>query len=609
MSIEAIGRMSCNPAIGGLSKGNIVREIDALGGEMGKLIDASMIQFRILNMRRGPAVQAPRAQADKYLYASLARITLEKEKNLHILQDTVTDLIIGEGSEKGRVIGVRTERGQEIRAGVTVLTTGTFMEANVFIGSYKASSGRLWEPAAAGLGSSLRRLGFATGRLKTSTPARVSRLSIDADKMQPEFGDNEVVPFSFSHLRVNRPAIPCYITYTNRETHKVIRDNTDRSPIYSGEAGGAGPRYCPSIEDKVMNFPDRDRHQVFVEPEGIETREMYLNGLFTSLPEDVQKRFIRTIPGLEYAEIVRPGYAVEYDFVKPTQLFPSLETKLYSGLFIAGQTNGSSGYEEAACQGLVAGINAALYLQRKPPLILSRSEAYTGVLIDDLVTLGTEEPYRMFTSRAEYRLNLRHDSSDMRLMPYGIEIGLQGEEARNSFERKKQSIDEIKALLGSRRIAESELHLPDSLKKFYGKTLDHVLKTGEVLIEELVEFFPDLGNMPREWLRQAALDIRYEGYIRRQEQQIARLKKLEKMKIPADFDYENAEGLSNESKEKLKAVRPVSIAQASRVSGVRNGDIAILMVHLSRETMNRYWHRAFSPWASGQGRLEMLGLY
>lgn len=581
-SLDAIGRLSCNPAVGGLSKGNIVREVDALGGEMARLIDASMIQFRILNRRKGPAVQAPRAQADKFLYSSLAKKTLEQEPNLSIFQDTVTDLLL---SAPGREIqGVVTERGNTITSTVVVLTTGTFMEGKIFIGEYQASSGRLGEPAAVGLGTSLRKRGFRVGRMKTGTPARVARSSIDFSKMEIQEGDEEMLTFSFSEKKINRPSVPCYITFTNRGTHGVINTNMFRSPLYGGDIVGKGPRYCPSLEDKVVRFPDRDRHQIFVEPEGLESEEMYLNGISTSLPEDVQMDFLRTIPGLENVVIMRPGYAVEYDYMDPTQLYPWLETKNISGLFVAGQTNGTSGYEEAACQGLVAGINAGLKLQKKEPLVLSRTDSYTGVLIDDLVTLGTEEPYRMFTSRAEYRLNLRHDSADIRLLPIGYRAGLQSRENMDRLNEKIRGIEEIRELLDKRRVKEKDLEkLPEDYKIHVGKSFSRILKNPNASLEDLVPLEPELSRYPSRWVNHAGLDVKYEGYIKRQNQQVSRFKRMEKMKIPPGFDYDSVEGISSESREKLKAIRPLSLGQASRISGVRNSDIAVLMVLLGRK--------------------------
>lgn len=575
--LDAIGRLSCNPAVGGLSKGNIVREIDALGGEMGRLIDATMIQFRILNRRRGPAVQAPRAQADKYEYSSLAKQTLERQDFLDLFQDTVVD-ILTEGTQVG---GVLTERGRRFTASTVVLTTGTFMEAVIFIGDHSSPSGRLGEPAAGGLGKSLREKGFDLGRLKTGTPARVARSSLDFDKMEVQAGE-ELRPFSFGNDAIDRPNEACYITFTNDETHRIIRENIDRSPLYGGKIVGVGPRYCPSIEDKVMRFPDRDRHQVFVEPEGWQSEEMYLNGISSSLPEEVQERFLRTLPGLEHLHVMRPGYAVEYDYLDPRQLYPSLETKRIDGLFVAGQTNGTSGYEEAACQGLMAGINAALRLRGEPPLILSRDEAYTGVLIDDLVTLGTEEPYRMFTSRAEYRLSLRHDSADMRLLPKGYEIGLQDRTSWERFQEKCDRIRAIKDLLHDRRLTGEEARRHKEFSGHDGKTFDQLLKVPGIGMDSLDPLLPELEGFRPEFREQAELDIRYEGYIARQEKQIGRFRRMERLKIPREFEYDALEGISAESKEKLKKVRPLSVGQASRISGVRNSDIAVLLVMIER---------------------------
>mgnify|MGYP002732259411 CR=1 FL=1 len=570
-SLDAIGRLSCNPAVGGLAKGNLVREVDALGGEMGHLIDHSMIQFRILNRSRGPAVQAPRAQADKFSYHRLAKETLESQSHLSLFMDTVVDILL---EPDGRTVcGVLTERGHQISCRVLVMTTGTFMEGRIFIGEYDAPSGRLGEPAAIGLGTALRAKGFSVGRLKTGTPARVRKSSLDLEALEVQPGDDRMMPFSFDYEAVDRPQMNCWITWTNDETHRIIRDNIHRSPLYGGKIVGRGPRYCPSIEDKVVRFPDRDRHQIFIEPEGIGTEEMYLNGLSSSLPEEVQTAFIHSIRGLEHAQVLRPAYAVEYDYLDPLQLLPSLETKRVRGLFIAGQTNGTSGYEEAACQGLMAGINAAQKLKGEAPLILSRTEAYTGVLIDDLVTKGTKEPYRMFTSRAEYRLNLRHDSADQRLTPKGFAVGLQTAVHMDRLRAKLDRMEAIKQLLGSRKLD--------------GKSCLEALKRPEITIDGLLSDIPELAAFDAPVRYQAELDVKYDGYIKRQERQVDRFSQLEEMSIPADFDYDSVDGISAESREKFKQVRPVSIGQAGRISGVRNSDVAILMVHLGHGVPRR----------------------
>jgi len=564
-NLDTIGKLSCNPAIGGLSKGNLVREVDALGGEMAHLIDHSMIQYRILNRRRGPAVQAPRAQADKFTYARLAKETLEAQSNLALFMDTVVDILL---DDHNALVGVVTERRHTITCKVMVLTTGTFMEGRIFIGEYDASNGRLDEPAAIGLGSALRKKGFPVGRLKTGTPARVRRSSLDFDRMEIQDGEETMMPFSFDYDSVDRPALPCYITWTNDNTHRIIRENIHRSPLYGGKIVGKGPRYCPSIEDKVVRFPDRERHQIFVEPEGVGTEEMYLNGISSSLPEDVQHAFIHSIAGLEHAQIMRPAYAVEYDFIDPQALFPSLESKLVENLFIAGQTNGTSGYEEAACQGLMAGINAAQKLKGEKPLVLSRNEAYTGVLIDDLVTMGTQEPYRMFTSRAEYRLNLRHDSCDQRLTAKGFSVGLQKQEALDRLKDKLSRMDAVKDLLRARRYEE--------------KSALQALKMPEVTIEDVSKRIPELQAFEEPILYQVELDVKYEGYINRQDRQISRFEKLESLLIDEKLDWDAIERLSAEGKEKLKKVRPLSVGQATRINGVRNSDIAVLIVHLDR---------------------------
>ncbi len=577
-SLDTIGRLSCNPAIGGLAKGNLVREIDALGGLMARLIDRTMIQFRILNRSKGPAVQAPRAQADKARYAAEAKRALETTPNLSLFQDTVTDLLL----EDGEVRGVATERGRRFRARAVVLTTGTFLEGKLFIGEFSGPGGRLGEPPACGLGARLRELGFTVGRLKTGTPARALFSSIDTSRLERQEGDPEVVPFSFSGERFQRPSVPCWVTYTTPETHRIIRENIHRSPLYTGRIRGVGPRYCPSIEDKVMRFPQAERHQVFVEPEGLDTEEAYLNGLSSSLPEEVQEAFLRTVPGLEKLAIVRPGYAVEYDYLEPTQLTPALQTKRIRGLFVAGQTNGTSGYEEAAAQGLVAGINAGQYLRGEPPVVLSRADAYIGVLVDDLVTLGTREPYRLFTSRAEYRLSLRHDTADLKLLPLGARLGLQDREALERVEAKRRGIAMAREALRGTGLPARDLSA--ALSAHAGHTPEQALRDPGVRIADLLLYRPELATPAiSPWLELAELEVKYEGYIRRQEAQVERFRRLEDLRIPEGFDYVRAPGLSSEARDKLQKILPLSLGQASRISGVRSSDLAVLLILLRKK--------------------------
>ena len=565
-SLDAIGRLSCNPAVGGLAKGNLVRETDALGGQMGLLIDSTMIQFRILNRRRGPAVQAPRAQADKFSYSRLAKETLEGQSNLELFMDTVVDILTEKSGRKA--CGVRTQRNMSFTSKAVVLTTGTFMDGRIFIGEYDHSAGRLGEEAAIGLGDALKEKGFSVGRLKTGTPARVKLSSLHLDQMERQDGDAEIVPFSFMHETIDRPMVPCWITFTNEKTHQIIRNNMHRSPLYGGKIVGKGPRYCPSIEDKVVRFPDRERHQIFVEPEGIGTEEMYLNGLSSSLPEDVQLDFIHSIEGLQDAIVMRPAYAVEYSYLDPIQLKPSLESKVMENLFVAGQTNGTSGYEEAACQGLMAGINACQKIKGEEPLVLKRTEAYIGVLIDDLVTMGTKEPYRMFTSRAEYRLNLRHDTADERLTQKGHDVGLATDERLEMLRKKTEHMESLQDLLRHRG--------------FEGRNALDALKSPEITMDELGQVIAEVNGYPKSARLALELKVKYEGYIQRQDRAVERFTKMEGIRIPEDFDYDSVDGISTESREKLKSVRPASIGQASRINGVRPSDITVLLVYLKQ---------------------------
>jgi len=637
LNIDNIALMSCNPAIGGIAKGHIVREIDALGGEMGRVTDRTGIQFRMLNTSKGPAVQALRAQADRNAYKLAMRNVLELQENIDIAQGVVEKLIVSEG----KVRGVETNLGMQYDAKAVILTTGTFLRGLIHIGLTNYPAGRAGEFPSVGLSDNLKKLGFTLGRLKTGTPPRLDARSIDFSVMTAQHGDEPPVPFSYLTDKIDRKQVPCYLTYTSTVTHEIIKRNLDRSPLYGGVIKGIGPRYCPSIEDKIVRFSDKEKHQVFLEPEGYDTVEIYANGISTSLPADVQIELVRSIKGLEEAEIMRPGYAIEYDFIPPTQIKHTLETKLIEGLYNAGQINGTSGYEEAAAQGIIAGINAALKIQRKETFILDRSDAYIGVLIDDLVTKGTQEPYRMFTSRAEYRLLLRHDNADSRLTERGYRIGLVSvdrykkfEEAKNSIEQEISRLKKIRAgnlssplftgcsdetvmsqgftngdenpachpichpefISGSTTMTgqlipkqvRDDSEKGNSVGKIKpGVTLSQLLQRPEMDYGTIEKLSPSPQALSNEEKKRVEIEVKYEGYIKRQLQLIDRYRDMEKKRIPDDFDYSKISGLSHEVIEKLLSIRPVSLGQASRIPGITPAAVSIIAITIAKRNRSK----------------------